>query len=116
MRRVETRIKVITEGDNVKYIPQIKGYNQNKGCNQNIVEWVFYLVPIFGQIFLFHDLYGYIISFFWVEIEESYNCFDPDLSSPTMKNAKRNIDEFWEEYNKPKPIKHKKQVNYIKYP
>ena len=65
---------------------------------------------------MFYSIFNYIISFFWIEIEESYNWFDPDLSSPTMENAKRKIDEFWEEYNKPKPIKHKKQVSYIKYP
>lgn len=110
MRKVETRIKVITEGDDVKYIPQIKGYNQNR------VEWMFYFMPLFGQIFLVADLYGYIMSFFWVEIEESYNWFEPEKSLLNEKNAKRKIDEFWEEYNKPKPIKHKEQVSYIKYP
>ena len=110
MRKVETRIKVVTEGDSVKYIPQIKGYNQNR------IEWWFYFMPLFGQIVLVIDLYGYIISFFWREIEEYYNWFDPDLSSPTIGNAKRKFDWFWEEYNKPKPIKHKKQVSHIKYP
>ncbi len=111
MRKVETRIKVITKGDDVKYIPQVKGYNQAR------VEWPFYLMPLFGQLFLVVALYGYFKSLFWQELEESYNWNDFEKSLPNEKNAKRKIDEFYaNEINLEKPIKHKTQVSYIKYP
>ena len=108
MRKVETRIKVITEGDYVKYIPQVKG------CNQSRVEWWFYFMPIFGQVFLLVSAWGFIKSFFWEDL--NVNGFYEPQHDNTLESAENIIDEFWEEYNKPKPIKHKKQVSYIKYP
>jgi hypothetical protein len=104
MRKVETRIKVVTEGDYVRYIPQIKGYNQSK------VEWAFYLIPIFGQFFLLVDLYSYVMSFFWQKLE------DKCLWYTEIESAKIQIDIFYAEYNKPRPIKYEQQITYIKYP
>jgi hypothetical protein len=105
MRKVETRIKVITEGDYVKYIPQVKG------CNQSRVEWWFYFMPIFGQVFLLVAIWGFITSLFWEDFNQFGN-YATDLSEGTKDYAEYVIDEFC----KPKPVKPKKEISYIKYP
>jgi hypothetical protein len=107
MRKVETRIKVVTKGDDVKYIPQVKG------CNQSRVEWWFYFMPIFGQVFLLVSAWGFIKSFFW----DNLSNYTTHWFVPSKADAEQAINEFYaDEINLEKPIKHKKQVSYIKYP
>lgn len=109
MRKVETRIKVVTKGADVKYIPQIKGYNQS------LIEWWIYLLPLLGQAILLASIWDFIRSFFWEDFQ-MYGNYEIDLKQGSEEYAKYVIDEFYIEYNEPKPIKHKKQIIYIKYP
>jgi hypothetical protein len=106
MRKVETRIKVITKGIDILYIPQIKG------CNQDRLSWWFYFIPILGQLALGMCIFGFIESFFWADLS-TYGKYAIDLDRGSEEYAKHVIDM---EYNKSNRTQYKKQVSYIKYP
>jgi len=74
-------------------------------------------MPIFGQVLLLLSICGFIKSFFWCTLNfygSSYHLFKREKGSRAF--AEELIDKFDAEYNKPKPIKPKKEISYIKYP
>ena len=118
MRKIETRIKVVKQGEDIEYIPQSKGYIEWWDDFSNF-RYFFPLLPLFGQIYLAVIICNFIRSFFWGDLyANSYSChFNHDIG--TLERAKGEIiymlDKV-EEANIQKQPKPKKEVSYIKFP
>lgn len=118
MRKIETRIKVVKRGDEIKYIPQSKGYIEDWDNFTNL-KYIIPLMPLFGQAYLLLVIYNFFKSFFWSELYANSCSVHFYHGRDTLERAKGEIiymlDEVEEIKNKKQP-KPKKEVSYIKFP
>ena len=118
MRKIETRIKVVKRGDEIKYIPQSKGYIEYWDDFTNL-RYFFPLIPLFGQIYLVAVIVKWIESFFWSDLYSNSYDIISDHSRDTLERAKDEIVYTLNQVEKiniqrqPKP---KKEVSYLKFP
>ena len=103
--KLQTRIKVVTIGEDVKYIPQYKGFMRID------TRYKFLAYTILSPFLMLHRLGEFL---FWDEISDDYSISIGKQYS--QQYAERLIDYFLDEQkemSKPKP---KKIVSYIKHP
>jgi hypothetical protein len=110
--KLQTRIKVVTIGEDIKYIPQKKGLKKIDNSYQN---FVFFICFIFFPISIVLILCEILI---WDELDDysMYITQDEEVSSYSKEYAQKMIDYVLDEQqrlSKPKP---KKKISYIKYP
>ena len=110
--KIQTRIKVVTIGEDVKYIPQKKGLKKIDKAYQNLFFFICLIfLPFTIIIFLFEI-------FTWYEIDDysMYIIEDEEITSYSKQYAQKMIDYFLEEQQRLSQPKPKKKVTYIKYP
>jgi hypothetical protein len=110
--KLKTRIKVVTIGEDIKYIPQKKGLKKIDNTYQNLV---FFICLIFFPISIIVILFEILI---WDELDDysMYITQGEYISSYSKEYAQKMIDYVLDEQqrlSKPKP---KKIISYIKYP
>lgn len=104
---IQTRIKIIQNGNNELYIPQVKGYIPlyDDWNRRYIIRTL--CTPVLGILYLLMLLMLYLISLFWFRIQD-----DPYTS---LIDAERKIDDLLNDIVvSEKPINNIKR--YIKYP
>ncbi len=112
---IQTRIKVIKRCDDIRYIPQSKGFI-NGWSNWTIGDrCVILFIPLIGQIYLLSVLIEWINSLFWTDLCGGLR-FYCHFDSGTEEYAKALIDFINNEINEVKKPKVKKEISYIKYP
>lgn len=112
MSLLKTRIKVITEGDNICYIPQKKGVRK---MSDKYKYLYYFICLLFFPIFMLGFVYEII---FWEELDDYglYIIEDIGLEKYSLEYAKKQIDFVLEEEQRLRLPKPKKNISYIKYP
>ncbi len=106
---METRIKIIKQGELTSRIPQSKGYME-LWSGYDIPHKFFMvgvcLIPFLGQLLLIALICNYITSFWWTDLS-NYQCYD---------SPEECIDNLYKDIEDVKTKRLKKKVEYIKYP
>ena len=110
--KLQTRIKVVTIGEDVKYIPQKKGIRKIDNTYKILLFFLcLILLPFTILIFLSEIL-------LWDEIED-YSLYITEVENVdkyTIEYSKKTIDYFLDEQQRLSQPKPKKVVTYLKYP
>ena len=117
MRKIETRIQVVEEDGETKYYPQTKGYVEMWDGVYNR-KYLYILIPLIGQLYLFILIVNYIESFFWNNLinYDYFGKYEWETLERAQDEIKYTLNKLEEVQIKSKKSKTKKKITYIKFP